>query len=228
MARPRQFRPQRLTDAFTNSTGHSPTNVTLTDIYQLPAVPTRCSAVAAVATDSTQTSTQLAQELYDLRKNIVLTANANCNADGTSTSSGACTPGGLGGFVAPILHPHRFTLRQRYQRGYRDQRGQRTAVMVAITTEAPVADQEATTDHDDNDPSRGITASAIPPLASCYANLDLTPGTAGRVSHFGIDTARPNSCASRQSQCAVCGRHRKLTRSSHLSNPKKPSQHVAQ
>lgn len=150
----------------------APTNVKLTDIYQLPAVPTRCSAVAAVATDSTQTSAQLAQDLYDLRKGIVLTANANCNADGTSTSSGACTPG-LWWVRGTDPSPFRFTTSPtsgtsgstgtsgsgdngEHHGGSSGGSGSTTPTTTTTTL------------------AGGITASCDPSVASCYANLDLT------------------------------------------------------
>ena len=119
----------------------APTNVKLTDIYQLPAVPTRCSAVAAVATDSTQTSAQLAQRSHDLRKGIVLTANANCNADGTSTSSGACTPG-LWWVRGTDPSPFRFTTSPTSgTSGSTGTSGSRGDNRMASTTAAPVAGQ---------------------------------------------------------------------------------------
>jgi hypothetical protein len=50
-----------------------------------------CSSVAALATDTG--STQLEQSLSQLRKSIVDTANASCNADGSAIGSNVCTPG---------------------------------------------------------------------------------------------------------------------------------------
>jgi hypothetical protein len=50
-----------------------------------------CSAIAALATDTG--STQLEQALNQMRKSIVDTANASCNADGTGIGSNFCTPG---------------------------------------------------------------------------------------------------------------------------------------
>jgi len=59
------------------------------------APPGRCSKVAALATDNPTSTAQLQQELDTVRKNIVTTANASCNWDG-STQSGSgtsCTAG---------------------------------------------------------------------------------------------------------------------------------------
>lgn len=54
----------------------------------------RCSAVAALASDSSTTTAALAQGLDATRKGIVNTANNNCNWDGSPKFSGAvCTPG---------------------------------------------------------------------------------------------------------------------------------------
>lgn len=50
-----------------------------------------CSAVSAIGTDTG--STQLAQALDQMRKNIVDTANNSCNADGSSIGSNFCSPG---------------------------------------------------------------------------------------------------------------------------------------
>ena len=50
-----------------------------------------CSPVAALATDSG--SSQLEQSLNQLRKSIVDTANASCNADGSPIGGNVCTPG---------------------------------------------------------------------------------------------------------------------------------------
>ena len=149
----------------------APTNVKLIDIYQLPAVPTRCSAVAAVATDSTQTSAQLAQNLYDLRKSIVLTANANCNADGTSTTSGACTPG-LWWVRGTDPSPFRFI-------------APTTTSGTSGGTGTSGGDGEhhggssggsgsTTTTTTTTTLAGGITATCDPSVASCYVNLDLT------------------------------------------------------
>lgn len=53
----------------------------------------RCSAVAALATDSTASTTALIQGLNLTRMGIVNTANASCNWDGSSQGSKVCTPG---------------------------------------------------------------------------------------------------------------------------------------
>ena len=53
----------------------------------------RCSAVSALGSDTTQTSSRLQQSLDDLRFNIVTVANNSCNADGSSIGSNTCTPG---------------------------------------------------------------------------------------------------------------------------------------
>jgi hypothetical protein len=50
-----------------------------------------CSAVAPVATNTG--SGQMEQVLDQMRKNIVDTANASCNADGTNLGSNICSPG---------------------------------------------------------------------------------------------------------------------------------------
>lgn len=52
-----------------------------------------CSSVAALASDSAQATTQLAQGLDTLRKSIVQLANNSCNADGSSVGVNFCTPG---------------------------------------------------------------------------------------------------------------------------------------
>lgn len=51
-----------------------------------------CSQVAALATDSASSSSQLMQSLDSVRKGIVNTANASCNWDGSSLGSNVCTP----------------------------------------------------------------------------------------------------------------------------------------
>jgi len=53
----------------------------------------RCSAIAPVATDTNQSSLQMETALSYLRQNIVQTANASCNADGTAIGSSLCPPG---------------------------------------------------------------------------------------------------------------------------------------
>ena len=53
----------------------------------------RCSAVAALATDSGASTTALAQEMDATRKGIVNTANNSCNWDGSSQGARVCTPG---------------------------------------------------------------------------------------------------------------------------------------
>ncbi len=53
----------------------------------------RCSAVAAVATDNQQTSTQIAQQLDALRQSIVNAANGACNPDGSPIGTAACSAG---------------------------------------------------------------------------------------------------------------------------------------
>lgn len=53
----------------------------------------RCSAVAALATDSASASSQLMQSLDSVRKGIVDTANSSCNYDGSAQGSNVCTPG---------------------------------------------------------------------------------------------------------------------------------------
>jgi len=53
----------------------------------------RCSAVAALATDSSASTAALAQGLDATRKGIVNTANNSCNWDGSSKNSMVCTPG---------------------------------------------------------------------------------------------------------------------------------------
>jgi hypothetical protein len=53
----------------------------------------RCSAVASMATDQAASSTQLIQALNNARQNIVQTANASCNWDGSSINPNVCTPG---------------------------------------------------------------------------------------------------------------------------------------
>jgi hypothetical protein len=50
-----------------------------------------CSAIAPVATNSG--SAQMEQVLDQMRKSIVDTANASCNADGTNLGSNFCSPG---------------------------------------------------------------------------------------------------------------------------------------
>ena len=51
-----------------------------------------CSAVAALATDSSSASSQLMQSLDSMRKGIVDTANSSCNYDGSAQGSNVCTP----------------------------------------------------------------------------------------------------------------------------------------
>ncbi|HET9180777.1 MAG TPA: hypothetical protein VFP59_01485 [Candidatus Angelobacter sp.] len=53
----------------------------------------RCSSVAALATDNTTSTSQLQQQLNVLRQDIVASANASCNWDGSSKSGKNCTPG---------------------------------------------------------------------------------------------------------------------------------------
>jgi len=143
-----------------------------------------------VATDSTQTSTQLAQGLYDLRKSIVLTANANCNADGTSTTSGASTPG-LWSVCCTDPSPSRF---------------------IATTTTSGTTGGTGTSSGGDGGDHHGgtsggsgstttttttttlpggLTATCDPSNASCYVNLDLTApellgmsATLGSIPHL--------------------------------------------
>ena len=59
-----------------------------------PTKPAKCSNIAAVATDTAQSTAQLEAALNMLRMNIVNTANSSCNADGSTQSSSAtsCTP----------------------------------------------------------------------------------------------------------------------------------------
>src|SRR5258707_513086 len=60
------------------------------DLNGKPSTSKSCSAVAPLATDSG--STQLEQALNQIRKNIVQTANASCNADGTGLGANLCPP----------------------------------------------------------------------------------------------------------------------------------------
>jgi hypothetical protein len=159
----------------------APTNVTLTDIYQLPAVPTRCSAVAAVATDSTQTSTQLAQGMYDLRKAIVQAANASCNVDGstTTTSTATCTPGMW--WVRGTDPSPRFAINPTVSgtsgttgtsggTGTSGEGGEHHGGSSGGSgTTTPPPPTTTTTIL-----PGGITALCDPSIASCYVNLDLT------------------------------------------------------
>jgi hypothetical protein len=52
-----------------------------------------CSSVASLATDNTAVTSQLQQALDTVRLGIVNTANASCNADGSSKSGKICTYG---------------------------------------------------------------------------------------------------------------------------------------
>jgi len=116
----------------------------------------RCSSVAAVSTDAPQTATQIAQNLADLRKSVVIAANGSCNADGTSKSPFTCSPGlwwVRGTNVAP-----------RYA--------------------TPGSSGGSGDDHDHGGGSSsptptitltgGIATLCDPSISSCYANLDLT------------------------------------------------------
>lgn len=53
----------------------------------------RCSSVAALATDSRHLTRELERALNALRLNIVATANQSCNPDGTSIGDNHCPPG---------------------------------------------------------------------------------------------------------------------------------------
>ena len=58
-----------------------------------PSVARRCSAVAALATDSNRLTWELEHALNALRLSIVEQANASCNADGSSIGGANCTYG---------------------------------------------------------------------------------------------------------------------------------------
>ena len=58
-----------------------------------PSVAPRCSAVAALATDSNRLTWELEHALNALRLSIVEQANASCNADGSSIGDANCTYG---------------------------------------------------------------------------------------------------------------------------------------
>jgi hypothetical protein len=60
-----------------------------------PATNNKCSDVAAVATDASQSSTQIEQALNDLRKSIVLAANNTCSASGNPINGNPVCPPGL-------------------------------------------------------------------------------------------------------------------------------------
>jgi hypothetical protein len=157
----------------------APTNVKLIDIYQLPVVPTRCSAVAAVATDSTQTSAQLAQDLYDLRKGIAQTANSSCNPnDGTTVplSATRCTPG-LWWVRGTGINP-RFptpTSGGTSGTGSGDDHGGSSGGSSGGSGSGSTSGGSGTSSTVSTSfVTNGITTTCDPSSSSCYANLDLT------------------------------------------------------
>jgi len=130
------------------------------------AAPNRCSSVAAVATDSSQTSTQIAQQLQNLRQSIVQTANASCNADGTRVGTAACPPGlwwVRGTDLAPryTINPVSSGTGSGDERGH-DHSGSSGGPGTSTTTSSTGI------------LTNGITTVCDPSISSCYANLDLT------------------------------------------------------
>ncbi len=62
------------------------------DVKGLVASASACSAVAALATDSATSTSQLNVALNAVRLGIVQKANASCNPDGSNINSNVCTP----------------------------------------------------------------------------------------------------------------------------------------
>lgn len=171
------------------------TGVKLTDIYNTQASPNRCSPVAAVATDSSQASTQIAQGLSNLRSSIVTAANAACNANGSSISPNNCTPA-LWWVRGTDLSPRFTTTTTSGTSGtgtsgeHHDGSNGGSSGGSGSTTSTTGSVTSSLT---------GVTTTCDPASASCYANLDLTApellavsATQGSLPHVPTVVLPPN------------------------------------
>jgi hypothetical protein len=128
---------------------------TLLKLDGTPASSSSCSDVAPLGVDSATGTAQIEAALNVVRKNIVITANNSCHADGTGQNENICSPG-LWWVRGTDVDP-RF----------------------ATTTSSSGSGRNDDDDHHDghdhhHDPS-GVDdgVSCDPATASCYTNLDL-------------------------------------------------------
>ena len=110
-----------------------------------------CSAVAALATDNASSTSQLTQGLNNVRQAIVQTANASCNADGSSIGSNYCSPALW------------------WVRGTNS-----TPQFVVNVTTSNSGTGSSHDGHDGEHSSTTTTSPCDPTSASCYTNLNLS------------------------------------------------------
>jgi hypothetical protein len=119
-----------------------------------------CSAVASLATENAAVTSQLQQALDSVRQGIVNTANASCNADGTSKSGNICTYGLW--WVRGTGSTPRFV----------------TGTSTSNSGSGGSGDNSSpggSGSHDDKNQLTSTTSTACDPSnASCYTNLDLS------------------------------------------------------
>lgn len=112
-----------------------------------------CSAVAALATDNASSTSQLSQGLNNVRQAIVQTANASCNADGSSIGSNYCSPALW--WVRGTNPSPQF--------------------VINITSSGSGSGSSGHDGHDGNHSSSTTTVSPCDPSSpSCYTNLNLS------------------------------------------------------
>jgi hypothetical protein len=130
-----------------------------------------CSDVAPLGADNAPGTTQIETALNAVRKNIVISANNSCKADGTAQNSNSCTPG-LWWVRGTDANPRFNTTSSNSGSGRDDD-----------------DDHHDGHDHHDDPSGVGDTQACDPSVPSCYTNLDLAaPELLSTSAAFALHT----------------------------------------